>query len=136
MLRSSFMKYHISSAALAGLLFAAIQAQGQSVIYNFTDGTSDGWANAGFSGSPAAPVSTIGGNNYIFAPLVTPGGGTFQVANVSTGDSTTALYQAMQAAAMNPSGYDISYNYYIDTSTFGSTPPTFLQLGTYVNGGN
>jgi hypothetical protein len=63
-------------------------------------------------------------------------GSSFQVGNVSSGDSSTALYQAMQAAALNPSGYNISYNYYINTSTFGSTPPTFLQLGTFVNGGN
>ncbi len=126
------MKHHFSLAAAIALLVGSIQAQAQSVIYNFSDNTSDGWALGGFSGSPAATVSTIGGNNYIFAPL----GSSFQVANVSSGDSSSALFQAMQAAALNPSGYDISYNYYFDTSTFGATPPSFLQLGTFVNGGN
>lgn len=125
------MKHLHSIAALVGILFV-VHAQGQSVVYNFSDGTSDGWANSGFGGSPASPVSNIGGNNYIFVPL----GSSFQVANVSSGDPTSAFYQAMQAAAADPSGYDISYNYYFDTSTFGSTPPTFLQLGTFVNGGN
>jgi hypothetical protein len=126
-----FMKHLYSFAALAGLLFG-VQAFGQSVVYNFSDGTSDGWASSGFSGSPASSVSNILGNNYIFAPL----GSSFQVANVSSGDPTSAFYQAMQAAGANPSGYDISYNYYFDTSTFGPTPPSFLQLGTFVNGGN
>lgn len=42
----------------------------------------------------------------------------------------------MQAAAANPAGYNISYTYYFDTSTFGATPPSFLQLGTFVNTGS
>jgi hypothetical protein len=130
------MKHSLKLAAVVALLVGATQAHGQSVVYNFSDNTSDGWALSGFGGTPPASVSTIGGNNYIFVPLVTPSAGTFQVANVSTSDPTSALYQAMQAAAMNPAGYNISYSYYIDTSMFGATPPTFLQLGTYVNGGN
>jgi hypothetical protein len=51
------------AAALALFGLGAISAQGQSVTYNFTDDTSDGWANAGFSGSPVASVSKIGGQN-------------------------------------------------------------------------
>jgi hypothetical protein len=125
------MKNRISLAALITLLFGGIQAHGQSVIYNFSDGTADGWAASGFGGSPAATVGTFGGNNYIFGAV-----GNFQVLNVSTGDASSPLYQAMQAAAANPAGYDISYNYYIDTSTFGATPPTFMQLGTFVNTGD
>ena len=41
----------------------------------------------------------------------------------------------MSAAAANEAGYNISYDYYIDTSTFGSGAGTYLQLGTYVNTG-
>lgn len=40
----------------------------------------------------------------------------------------------MQAAAANPAGYNLSYNYYIDTSTFSAS--TYLQFGFFVNTGS
>jgi PEP-CTERM motif len=117
---------HTNLAAVAAIIFGAIQAQGQSVVYNFSDNTSDGWANGGFSSTPASTVVPIGGQNYIAIPI-----GGFQVANVSAGSG--ALFNAMAAAAANPSGYDISYNYSINTA--GVTGATFLQVGTFVNTG-
>jgi hypothetical protein len=113
--------------AAVALVLGVIQAQGQSVLYNFSDGTADGWANSGFGGTPLATVSNIGGQNYIFLPL-----GGFQVGNI--GASSGSLFNAMQAAAANPAGYDISYNYYINTATFSGA--TFLQFGTFVNTGS
>lgn len=126
----------VASVALAvavGLL-GAIQAQGQSVTYNFTDGTSDGWANAGFSGSPVAGVSNIGGQNYIFLSF---NGNSFQVGNDASDSAgnLAGFNAAMSAALNNPSGYDISYNYYLNTASI-STNATFLQLGIFVNTGS
>jgi hypothetical protein len=117
------------AAAVALLCLGAIQAQGQSVNYNFSDGTADGWSATGFGSTPAASVVTIAGNNYINIPL-----GGFQVANVSSGANGSAFYLAMQDAAANPEGYNISYDYYINTSTFSGA--TYLQLGTFVNTGS
>ena len=54
----------VGMAAVA-LVFGAIQAHSQSVNYNFSDGTADGWANSGFGNSPLASISNIGGQNYI-----------------------------------------------------------------------
>ncbi len=119
----------INLGAAAALILGVIQAQGQSVVYNFTDGTSDGWANAGFSTSPLSPIVSIGGVNYISVPA-----GGFQVANVSHGADGSAFYNAMSAAAANPAGYDISYNYSINTA--GVTGSTFLQAGLFVNSGS
>ena len=48
--------------------------------------------------------------------------------------SGSPFFTAMQAAAANPAGYDISYNYYINTA--GVSGSTFLQLGTFVNTGS
>jgi hypothetical protein len=118
----------VGMAAVA-LVFGAIQAHSQSVNYNFSDGTADGWANSGFGNSPLASISNIGGQNYIAIPL-----GGFQVANIGSGDSSSALYAAMAAAALNPAGYDISYDYSINTAAFSGA--TFLQIGTFVNTGN
>jgi hypothetical protein len=111
--------------------FGANQAQGQSVDFTFADGTSDGWADAGFSGSPASAVSNIGGQNYIFVPY-----SGFQAANVASDSSgvLSGFNAAMSAAIGNPAGYDISYNYYINTATFSGA--TFLQLGIFVNTGS
>lgn len=125
------MKRIFSLAAAVALVLGAIQAQGQSVIYTFSDGTPDGWSNSGFGTSPSPSISNIGGQNYMYIPL-----GGFQVANVASGDAGNlpSFTAAMQAAAANPAGYDISYHYYIDTSTFVGT--TYLQFGTFVNTGS
>ena len=130
-INSNKTKLTILAAAVALVGLGAIQSQGQSVLYNFSDGTADGWANAGFGSSPAATVSNIGGQNYIYLPL-----GGFQVGNVASGyaGNLPTFTAAMQAAAANPAGYNISYNYYIDTSAFTGT--TFLQFGTFVNTGS
>jgi hypothetical protein len=117
---------HTYLGAVAAIIIGAIQAQGQSVVYNFSDNTSDGWANGGFSSATPSTVVPIGGQNYIAIPI-----GGFQVANVSAGSG--ALFNAMAAAAANPAGYDISYNYSINTA--GVTGATFLQVGTFVNTG-
>ena len=71
----------------------------------------------------------IAGINYLNAPL-----GGFQVANVGHGADASAFYNAMQAAAANPAGYNISYDWHVDTAAF--TGATFLQIGTYVNTGS
>jgi hypothetical protein len=125
------MKHTFGLAAAVALGLGTIQAQGQSVLYNFSDGTADGWANSGFSPTPAAVVQTIGSQNYINIPL-----GGFQVANVQTGaaGNLPTFTAAMQAAAANPAGYNISYNYVINTAGFSGA--TYLQLSTYVNENN
>jgi hypothetical protein len=119
------------AAAVALLGLGAIQAQGQSVDYNFSDGNADGWSNSGFGTSPIPAISNIGGVNYMFIPL-----GGFQAANVATGNSfnSATFSAAMAAAAANPAGYNISYDYYVNTATFSGA--TFLQLGTFVNTGS
>ncbi len=117
------------AAAVALLGLGAVVAQAQSVNFNFSDNTADGWANAGFGNSPAAALSNIGGQNYIAIPL-----GGFQVANVSHGNDGSDFYNAMAAAAANPSGYNISYDYNINTAAFVGS--TFLQVGTFVNSGS
>jgi hypothetical protein len=125
------MKRIFGLAAAVALVLGSIQAQGQSVIYNFSDGNADGWANSGFGSTPAATVANIGGQNYISIPV-----GGFQVANVTSSTSTLSTFAAaMAAAAANPAGYDISYNYYVDTSTWTGSP-TYLQIGTFVNTGS
>jgi hypothetical protein len=125
-------KTKISSlAAAVALLGLGIQAQGQSVVYNLPDTTGDGWSLGGFSGGTAPTISSIGGVNYMFAPL-----GGFQVANVASGYALNDpnFTATMAAAAANPAGYNISYNYYINTAAI--TGATFLQFGTFVNSGS
>lgn len=121
----------VASVALAVAVgLGAIQAHGQSVTYTFADNTSDGWANAGFSGSPASSVSSISGQNYIYVPF-----GSFQAANDASDSvgNLAGFNAAMAAAINNPSGYNVSYTYYINTAAI--TGATFLQLGAFVNTG-
>jgi len=120
--------------AAVALTLGTIQASGQTVLFNFADNTSDGWANGGFGSSPASTVVSILGNNYISEAL-----GGYQVANVNSGDVSGApastFNSAMYAAINNPGSSYLQYNYYIDTSTF-ATPGTYLQLSSYVNMGS
>jgi hypothetical protein len=127
--RGGYMRHLSRYAAIGCLLLLVSSARSQSVLYNFSDGTSDGWAQSGFGSSPPATVVSIGGQNYINIPL-----GGFQVANVSSGTPTDALFTALVAAAANPSGYDISYDWQVDTSTWVGA--TFFQVGTFVNSGS
>ena len=126
-----FAGFALTAAAMCVGL-GMIQAQAQSVTYTFSDGTSDGWATSGFSGTPVASVSNIGGQNYIYVPFTG-----FQSANVASGypGNLSGFNGAMFAALNNPAGYDISYTYYINTATF-SSDVTFLQLGTFLNTGS
>jgi hypothetical protein len=112
------------------LLFGIVHAHCQSFNFNFSDNTPDGWANSGFSGTPPATVAAVGGSNYIFIPV-----GGFQVANVAHGSDGSDFYKTMQAAAANPNGYTLSYNWRVDTSTWGANSGTFLQIGSFVNTG-
>jgi len=117
-------------AAVAALFVVAGRVNAAMVTFNFADGTSDGWADGGFSTSPLSTVTAINGSNYIAVPI-----GGFQVANVSSGDTSSAFFQAMAAAQQNPSGYDLSYNWYVNTASFTATPTSFLQVGSFVNDG-
>jgi hypothetical protein len=116
------------------LVLGAIQAQGQSVIFNFSDGTADGWVNSGFGNTPASTVSNIGGQNYLNISL-----GGYQVANVNSstvsGAPASTFNSAFLAALQNPANYQVTYNYYINTATF-TTSGTYLQLSSYVNTGS
>ncbi|HSY43649.1 MAG TPA: PEP-CTERM sorting domain-containing protein [Candidatus Acidoferrum sp.] len=114
----------LTAAAVLGL--GAIHAQAQSITYNFSDGLNDGWFNGGFNDTTAATVQNIGGQNYIYFAV-----GGFQVGNVTGG---SALNAAMGAAWANPSGYDLSYTYSVNTAAL--TGATYLQLGAFANPGS
>jgi hypothetical protein len=117
-------------AAAAALVVLVGRASGQSVTYNFSDNTSDGWDQGGFSNTTPFPLDSIGGSNYIH---VASGG--FQVGNRATGNPSDAMFLAAQHA---PFTYDVSYDWLINTSQFAnpSVTPTFAQLGIFVNGGD
>jgi len=117
--------------ALVALLVVACRVSGQSVTFNFADGTDDGWSTAFGTADAGYTISNIGGTNYMLVPI-----GGFQVAGFGSGNTSTAFYQAMLAAAQDPAGYDLSYDYLVNTAAFGSGAGTFLQLGNYVNTGS
>ena len=127
------MHYRYSVAAIAALLLVAGQASAQSVTYNFEDGTDQGWGHK-FSddASEAFPIDNVAGSNRMRVLR----NGDFQEAERNTGNAADPLFQALTAASANEAGYVISYDYYVDTSTFGAGAGGFLQVGTYVNTGS
>jgi hypothetical protein len=118
---------------LAGVtaLFLAVQANGQSVTYDFEDGTDQGFGTGfGDDTSASFPIVNISGSRRM-AVLRT---GSFQQAGRGTGNSSDPQYIAMAAAALDEGNYRISYDWYVDTSS--GSYGNFLQLGTYVNTGS
>lgn len=125
------MKRIFGLAAAIALVLGAIQAQGQSVIFTFSDATQDGFTGK-FGAAGTFPISFVGGSLQMFVART----GAFQEAEVAHGADGSAFYNAMVAADANPAGYDISYDYLIDTSTWGTGAGTYFQIGTYLNSGS
>ena len=125
------MQHVYRMAAIAALLVFVSRVSAQSVTFTFDDGTDDGWSTAFGTADANYTVTNIGGSNRMLIPRTG-----FQDAGFATGNTSTPFFQAMLAAANNPAGYNVSYDYYVDTSTFGSGQGTFMQIGTFVNTGS
>jgi len=115
-------------AAATAMCVFAIQASAASVLLDFEDGTDQGFGAPFGDGSTAIPVVDIGGSLRL--EVLRDGG--FQESDIGSGSDP--FLAAANAAATNPSGYFISYDWYVDASLgdYG----TFLQLGTYFNSGD
>lgn len=122
------MKHTFNLVAMVALVFGAIQAQGQSVTFDFQDGTDQGFGTGfGDDASKIFPIVNIGGSLRMEVIL-----GGFQVAGRQ--GTTDPFLGAMNAATAAPGAYLISYDWYIDTSL--GSQGNFLQLGTYINSGS
>lgn len=121
----------IALAAMLALLGSGVQAFAQSVTFDFESGGDQGFGLK-FSNDASAnfPIVNIGGSNRM--EVLRSGG--FQEADHGSG--ADPFLAAANAAASNPSGYLISYDWYVDTSLSPGNYGTFLQLGTYFNSGS
>lgn len=117
-------------AAAVALFLMAVQVSAQSYTFDFEDGTDQGFG-AKFSddASEAFPIVDIGGSKRMEVLR----NGDFQEADV--GSSDAAYLAAFNAATADPSGYVISYDWYVDTSLSPGNYGSFLQVGTYINAG-
>jgi hypothetical protein len=127
------MRTLLYSTVISALLVGAGRASAAAVTYDFENGTDQGWGHK-FSddASESYPIVNIAGSNR----MAVLRNGDFQEAERSTGNASDPFYQAMLAASGDEAGYKISYDYHIDTSTFGTGAGSFLQVGTYVNTGS
>jgi hypothetical protein len=117
-------------AAAAALFFGVSHARAASSNFDFEDGTDQGFGLK-FSNDASAsfPIVTIGGSKRMEVSRT----GAFQEADINSG--ANPYLAAFNAATANPSGYVISYDWYIDTSLSPGNYGSFLQLGTYINAG-
>jgi hypothetical protein len=130
--QARYVREIVGALAVWALIFSS-RASAQSVTFNFEDGTDQGFGLK-FSNDASAsfPIVTIGGSKRMEILRT----GAFQEADVSSGNTSSDLFKAMAAAAANEAGYQLSYDYYIDTSLSPGNYGNFLQLGTYFNTGN
>jgi len=116
--------------AILGACVIPSQAVGQSITFDFENGTDQGFGTGfGDDASKAFPIVNIGGSLRMGVTT-----GSFQAAG--HGGVGGSFLDAMNAAAANPSGYNISYDWYVDTSLSPGNYGNFLQLGTYINSGS
>ena len=122
------MQRILGLAAAAALLLTGVQASGQSVTFDFESGGDQGWGNK-FSNDASAtfPTPVVAGSRR----LEVLRNNDFQEADISS--SSNPFLAAFNAAVANPSAYLLSYDWYVNTApgNYG----TFLQVGTYINGG-
>lgn len=117
-------------AAMAALLLTAVQVSAVTFTFDFEGGNDQGFGTGfGDDASRTLPIVNIGGSNRMEAEN-TPA---FQETGRQS-QGADAFLAAMNAAMLNPSGYLIKYDWYVDTSLPGNNG-TFLQLGTYINSG-
>ena len=123
------MKFRTLLTTLCAVATAA-SLSAQSVTFDFQDGTDQGFG-AGFGNDASVNFSIvdIGGSLRMAVPL-----GGFQVGGRES-QGSDAFLAAMNAAALDPSGYVISYDWYVDTSLSPGNYGNYLQLGTYINSG-
>lgn len=115
-------------AALAAILYCAASASAQVKVFDFEDGTDQGWGSS-FGADDASAnhmIVDIGGSKRMLLNL-----GGFQVGSINS--SAQPYLAAVNRAVNNPGVSTISYDWYVDTTGF--TGATFLQLGTYLNAG-
>ena len=125
------MKHSLNLAASIVVLFGAVQASAQSITFNFQDGTDQGFGGGfGNDASIAFPIVNIGGSLRMEV-LDTAA---FQQAGRES-QGTDAFFNAMNAGMLAPTLYEISYDWYVDTSLSPGNYGNFLQLGTYINSG-
>src|SRR5688572_8643433 len=119
------------TAAFAALVLGvATISSAQSVTFDFQDNTDQGFGHKfADDASEAFPIDNIGGSLRMRVLR----NGDFQEAEHASGNPTSPFVLAMIAASVDETLYEISYDYYIDTSTWGANAGSFLQLGTYVN---
>jgi hypothetical protein len=126
------MRSLLRLTVLGGLILGAAQvASAQSHTFTFDGATDDGWGSGfGVDADRTNPIVNIGGSNRMQVSNTDA----FQETANGTGNAGSTFFQAFAAAAANPSGYELSYDWYIDTT--GVSGANFLQLGTYVNTGS
>jgi hypothetical protein len=124
------MKHKFLLATTAIVLAGALQAHSASVVFNFEDNTDQGFGLK-FSNDASAsfPIVNIGGSLRMAVART----GAFQEADHGSG--ADPFLAAVNAAVVDPSGYVISYDWYVDTSLSPGNYGTFLQVGTYLNAG-
>jgi hypothetical protein len=122
-----------SLIAIAALLFCSVQASAQTAVFDFEDGTDQGFGTGfGNDASASFPIVNIGGS----LRMEVTDNASFQQAGRETSNPADPWYVALQAAAANESLATFSYDWYIDTSLAPGTNGTFLQLGSYINSGS
>ena len=131
------MSPFLRMTVIGGLLLGAAQVAAAQVSHTFTfDGTTDeGWGGAfDDDAGRTNPIVNIGGSNRMQVSNTDAFQETAVGAGVAAvGDTGNSFFEAMKAAATNPADYELSYDWYVDTTGANAQ---FLQFGSYVNTGS
>ncbi len=126
------MLHALKFASLA-VVALAVHASAQSHTFTFEDGTDQGWGTGfGNDASASFPIATIAGSKRMGITQTSA----FQEAGREASNPADPFFIAMLAASANEAGYELSYDWYVDTALTPGANGNFLQLATYVNSGS
>ena len=112
----------------------ATVSHAQGIVFDFQDGTDQGWAGA-FDNSDvtAHPIVDVNGDGNLWLEITNTGTFTQNAGFTQNNDPSLNFNTSFFAAVNNPTGYVVEYDYIIDTSA--GTDGTFFQLSNSFQGG-
>lgn len=125
--------YKLLAVVVMATQFAAVAKAQDSIIWDFQDGTDQGWSTAfGNNDSDLEhPIVDVNGDGNLWMQIST--GGFFSDDAGFSGTNDPSFLAAFYGAVNDPSDYVVSFDYIIDTSA--GSDGTFFQLGNFFQGG-
>ncbi len=123
-------------AVLAFAIVGASVTHAQEILFDFQDGTDQGWS-AAFADDDATlehPIVDVNGDGNLWLQITSLGGFFDEAGFTQSNNPDVDFNIAFYAAVNNPTTYVVEFDYIIDTSAT-TDPGTFFQVSNFFQSG-